>query len=864
MKEQANPPKLSWNFLKWFCKPEYLQDIEGDLLQYYDRNVDVLGSRKANWMFTREVLLLFRPGMIRSIIEYQKLRIMDLLLHSFKISFRNFRKYRSSFLINLFGLSTGLACVLFIFLWVQDELSVDQFHTKGHRIYQLLENVEQGGGVITRTTTAGPTSPGLMEDFPEIELAVSTTWNNSSALFIGDRSVTADGFYAHDGFFDVFSWEIISGNPEQLLKDPNSIVLSEKVARSLFGEENAVGQTVELRGEESFKVTGVFSDISDASTIQFEYVIPFANFWSQYEWAQNWHNTAFSTYILFKEGTDVEAFNEKVHEYVREKTEGRANHRSPFATLFGDRYLNSRYENGIVAGGRIEYVQLFSAIALFILFIACINFMNLSTARASRRLKEIGVKKAVGAQRRSLIIQFLSESVLLMAISMLIALLIVWLLLPQFNYITEKMLALTFSGELISSILIILLGAGLLAGSYPAFYLSKFKPVAVLKGTLNTSTGETWARKGLVTLQFTLSIVLIVSVIVVFKQIQYTQNKNLGYEKDNILIMDVMTGGLADSLKYSTFLNELSRIPNVMAASGSNHDMTGHNGGTSGITWPGKDPNDRTEFERMLCKQGFIEMMDMEIVAGRSFTEDFMTDFGKVIFNEAAISYMELEDPIGKTVTMFGQDAEIVGIVKDFHFDSFHEEVKPAFLRLEDDDTWYIMAKLSAGHEKETISAIEELQQQMSPGFELSYRFLDEDYQQMYEAENRVSILSSYFATIAVIISCLGLFGLSSFSLERRSKEIGIRKVLGSSEFRLLQKLVFDLTKMVLIAVIIGLPISYLIADNWLQSFAFRIRLEIWFFAAAGLITLAIALLTVGYQAIKAAKLNPVQFLKDE
>ncbi|WP_462249621.1 ABC transporter permease [Ekhidna sp.] len=863
MMNQTNPPKLPWYFLKWFCKREYLPDVEGDLLQYYDRRVKDLGIRKANWMFTRDVLLLFRPGMIRSINESQKLRIMDLLLHSFKVSFRNFNKYRASFLINLLGLSTGLACVLLIFLWVQDELSIDQFHANGDNLYQLLENVDQGGGMITRTTTAGPTSPGLMEDFPEIELAVSTTWDESASLFLGEKSVATFGMYAHEGFFKLFSWEITSGNPNQLLTDPSSIVLSEKVAKSLFGDENPIGKTIEYQGEESLKVTGVFKDIPKKSTIQFEFIIPFSNFWNNNEWSQNWYNTAFSTYILFKEGADIDAFNEKVNDYVREKTEGNASHRSPFVASFGERYLNSKYENGVIAGGRIEYVQLFSAIALFILLIACINFMNLSTARASRRLKEIGVKKTVGARRRSLIIQFLSESILLMAISMVIALLIVWLLLPQFNFITDKTLALAFSTELITGIFIILFVAGLLAGSYPAFYLSKFKPVAVLKGALNTSTGEAWARKGLVTLQFTLSIVLIVSVIVVFEQIQYTQNENLGYDKGNVLIMNV-TGGLADSLKYSTFLSEVSKIPNVVAASGSNHDMTGHNGGTYGIFWPGKDPNDRTEFERMFCKQGFIEMMDIEIVEGRSFTEDFMTDWGKIIFNEAAITYMGLEDPIGTKVTMFNQEVEIVGVAKDFHFNSFHEEVKPAFFYLEDDDTWYIMAKLTAGAEKETILALEDLHQQMNPGFDLTYRFLDDDYQELYEAENRVSALSSYFATIAVIISCLGLFGLSSFSLERRSKEIGIRKVLGSSEFSLSQRLVFDLTKMVFIAVLIGLPISYLIADSWLQSFAFRIQLEIWFFAAAGFITLAIALLTVGYQAVKAAKLNPVQFLKDE
>ena len=675
--------------------------------------------------------------------------------------------------------------------------------------------------------------------------------------------MTAEGLYAHDGFFDVFSWNILKGNRDELLKELNNIIVSESLAESLFGEENPIGKTIELQGEESFQVAGVFANIPDESTLQFDFVMPYKKFWNDNEWAQNWYNTAFSTYILFNEGVDVASFNSTVGKLIHDKTEGNASHRSPFAVNFGDRCLNGKYENGTLAGGRIEYIQLFSAIALFILLIACINFMNLSTARASRRLKEIGVKKTVGANRGSLILQFLSESILLMAISMTIAIMLVWILLPEFNQITEKTLSLAFSAELVSGILIILFGAGLLADSYPAFYLSKFKPVSVLKGVLNKSTGEDWARKGLVTIQFTLSIALIVSVIVVFQQIQFTQNKNLGYEKENILILDI-TGGLADSLKYATFLSELSQIPTVIAASGSNHDMTGHNGGTYGLFWPGKDPNDRTEFERMFVKQGFIELMNMEIKEGRSFSENFSTDYGKIIFNESAIAFMGIENPVGKSITLFGNDAEIIGVVKDFHFDSFHEKVNPSFFYLEDDDTFYVMAKLTPGQEQNAILEIENLHQEMNPGFELNYRFLDEDYQQMYEAENRVSLLSGYFATIAVIISCLGLFGLASFSLERRSKEIGIRKVLGSSELKLSQKLIYDLTKMVLVAVVIGLPISYLIAENWLEGFAFRISLEFSFFAVAGLLTLAIALLTVGFQALKAARLSPIHFLKDE
>ncbi len=863
MKESNTPPHLAVIFLRWFCNPDYLPDVEGDLLQFYHRRLKVQGRSGANWSYLKDVLLLFRPGIIRSFSVNQKLNTMDLLKHNLRISVRNFAKYRSSFLINLLGLSTGLACVLLIYLWVQDELKVDQFHTNQSRLYQLRENVNQGGGVITRVTTAGPTAAGLQEDFPEVEKAVTMLPAQRFALSWEERDITGAGIYASEGFFDLFSWELLQGQKEGLLSSPNNIIISDEIANNLFGSTDVIGQNIQFQRGEYYQVAGVFREVPNSSSMQFDFVLPFKKFWNDNEFIHNWYNTWPRTFFLLKEHADLATFNDKVKDLIVEKTEGNAAHRFPFGVKYAEQYLYGNYENGHLSGGRIEYVHLFSAIAIFILLIACINFMNLATARASRRMKEIGVKKTVGATRGMMIFQYLSESFLLMSIAMIIAMVVVWLLLPSFNMITNKSLELAFSATLLMGLLVILFSASLLAGSYPAFYLSKFKPVMVLKGSLYTSTGESWARKGLVTFQFSLSIILIVSVIVIYKQIEFTQSKNLGYEKDNVLLMD-MAGNLTDSLTYHTFMTEVERIPGVVGASGSHHDMTGHNGGTYGIGWPGKDPDDRTEFERMFVKSGFIELMGIEIKEGRSFSNDFASDLGKIIFNEAAIAYMGIEDPIGKNIRLWRSEAEIIGVVKDFNFASFHEQVKPIFFVVEDDHTDYVMVKIRPGKEMDAISSIESLHKDFNPGFDLNYRFLDDDYQLMYEAENRVSVLSSYFATIAIIISCLGLFGLASFSLEKRSKEIGIRKVLGSSEWRISGRLIYDLLKMVLIAVLIGLPVSYFITSRWLDGFAFRINLEAWFFVVAGIITVLIAILTVGSQAIKAARLNPVQFLKDE
>ncbi|HSF52885.1 MAG TPA: ABC transporter permease [Algoriphagus sp.] len=791
-----------------------------------------------------------------------------MLRHNFLLFYRNCKRFKSTFFINLIGLSSGLACSLLIFIWVNDELQVDKFHENRGELYQILENVEQDGGTITRQSTSAAMAEALASEMPEVIYAVTTSTNRIEdyILSVEKNDIKTRGLFADSDFFKMLSFEVIQGDQNQVLNDKNSIVISEKLALQLFGStDNAVGKMVEWQHLKQYQVTGVFRDISPRSSIQFDFVSTFESFKEDFPGIASWSNSGPSTFILLKENTDIDQFNDKIADYVKVKTNGESDHRTPFAAKFSDTYLYNQYENGVQAGGRIEYVKLFSLIALFILLIACINFMNLSTARASGRIKELGVKKAIGAQRSTLVLQYLGESTFMALVSLLVAMLLVTLLLPQFNEITEKQLTLDFDLTSILSLLGIVLITGLIAGSYPALYISGLNSIAVLKGgKLKSHIGEIWARKGLVVFQFALSVILIVSVWVVYQQIEFVQKQHLGYEKDNIVIFG-REGQLREAGKLETFISEVKKIPGVIGASSIGHNMTGHMSGTWGLEWAGKDPENKTEFENVGVNYEMIELLNIQLKEGRTFSREFGADSSKIIFNQAAIDFMGLNDPIGKTIKLWGEDREIIGVTENFHFESFHEEIKPLFFRLTPyDGAWNIMVKIEAGQEQNALPLLQEFYTKFNPGFSFDYRFLDEAYQAQYVAEKRVSILSKYFAGLAILISCLGLFGLATYTAERRAKEIGIRKVLGSNEWKILTLLTGDFAKMVLIAVVLAIPVSYYLTKNWLDGFAFKIDLEWWFFIGAGVLTMIIALLTVSFQSIKAALMNPVNSLKSE
>jgi len=783
--------------------------------------------------------------------------------HNLLVIYRNFKRFKSVFFINLTGLSAGLACSLLIFLWVNDELNIDKFHEKDCQLFQVMENRVQAQGILTAQSTSGSLAETLKSDMPEVEYAISSK-QFVATLSEGNNDFRSKGRYAGKDIFNMYSYGLEQGDANQVLSDKNSIVISEKLAQSLFHTtQNIIGKSVGFEHEKQFVVSGVFKGTPRNSSEQFDFVVSYELYKDKYPNSAHWGNSGPDTFVLLKSGTDVNQFNRKVANLVKVKSNGEVTHRTLFVRPFSSGYLHGKYENGLTAGGRIEYVRLFSIIAVFILVIACINFMNLSTAKASGRMKEVGIKKAIGAYRETLIYQYLGESMLMTFLSLFLSVLLVLLVLPQFNEITGKDLTLHYDPKLVFTLLGVVVFTGLISGSYPALYLSGFNPISVLKGKLNVSVGEVWARKGLVVFQFTISVILIVSVVVVYKQVEFVQSENLGYNKDNIVYF-TREGKMGDDAKMETFLSELRNTPGIVNASSIGHDMTGHNSGTFGIWWEGKPEDDKTEFENVGVNYEMMQTLGIQMKEGRLFSKDFSADSSKIIFNEAAVKFMGLKDPVGKTVKLWGGDMQIVGVAKDFHFESLHENVKPLFFRLSQGDTYIIMAKIAAGKEKPVLASMGELYKKYNPGFSLDYKFLDQEYQAQYAAEQRVASLSRYFAGLAILISCLGLFGLAAFTAERRLKEIGIRKVLGSSVFSIFYLLSSDFTKLVFVAILIALPVSYLITDYWLGSFALHINLKIWYFFGAGLAAIAIAWLTVGMQAVKAANVNPLECLKSE
>jgi putative ABC transport system permease protein len=783
--------------------------------------------------------------------------------HNLLVIYRNFKRFKSTFFINLTGLSAGLACSLLIYLWVNDELSVDKFHGKDAQLFQVMENRVQAHGLITAQSTSIPLPDALKSEMPEVEYAISSS-PLEATLSVGTNDLKMNGKYAGKDIFNMFSYGLIQGDKNQVLADKNSIVISEKLARNLFhSTEDIIGKSIEFQHEKQFVVSGVYKGTPPNSSEQFDFIISFDLLKDQYSNNDNWGNTGPQAFVLLKKGTDVNQFNKKIADFVKIKSNKEVIHRTLFVRPYSDGYLYGRYENGLSAGGRIEYVRLFSIIAVFILMIACINFMNLSTAKASGRMKEVGIKKAIGAYRETLIYQYLGESMLMSFLSLFLAILLVVLVIPQFNEITGKQLSIPLDPKLILTLLGVVIITGIISGSYPALYLSGFNPIAVLKGKLNTSVGEVWARKGLVVFQFTISVILIVSVVVVYKQVEFVQSENLGYNKDNIVYFP-REGKMWNDATMETFLSEARNITGVVHASSIGHDMTGHNSGTFGVWWEGKEEENKTEFENVGVNYDMMQTLGIQLKEGRLFSKDYSADSTKIIFNEAAIKFMGLKDPIGKNVKLWGQDMQIVGVAKDFHFESLHENVKPLFFRLKPGGTYLVMAKVQPGKEKAVLGKFEELYKKINPGFSFDYKFLDQEYQAQYAAEQRVATLSRYFAGLAILISCLGLFGLAAFTAERRLKEIGIRKVLGSSVFNIVYLLSSDFTKLVFTAILIALPVSYFLTSYWLDSFALHISLEVWYFIGAGVSALLIAWLTVGMQAVKAAKVNPLECLKSE
>ncbi len=783
------------------------------------------------------------------------------------VAIRNLRKNKLFSLINILGLALGMACSLLILLWVKDERNKDKFNKNTTQLYSVYERQYYDNKIDAFHSTPGIMADEMKRVLPDVQYASGFGWNDLSTFEVGDKIMKEKGNHAGADFFKMFSYPLLEGNAANALNAPDKIAISRKMAADFFGDpHDAIGKTIRYANAKDFIVSAVFENLPQNASEKFDYIINWQSFVEEQTWLKDWGNNGPRTFIMLRSGTDPVAFEKKIVHFLDNynKEQSKSFRIELGIQRFDDMYLHSNFSKaGVLEGGRIEYVKLFSLVAIFILLIACINFMNLTTARSVKRAKEIGVRKVVGAFRSALIWQFIGEAVLLSLIAIVISITLVALLLPAFNDLTNKQIVFPYSQFTFwLSIAGLAIITGVISGSYPALFLSSFKPVEVLKRTLKLSSASAWFRKGLVVFQFVLSIVLIIGTIVVSKQINYIQTKNLGYDRENLVYIP-LEGDLTK--QYEVFKQQALNMPGIKLVSRISQTPTQIENGTGGVDWEGKDPNTLPMFTQAAVGYDFVKTMNIQLLQGRDFSKDYPTDSVGYILNEQALNKIGYKDPIGKRLTFWKKKGAIIGVIKDFHFNSLKVPVNALIIRLgENDDYGNALVKIQAGKTKEALSGLEKLCKQLNPKFPFTYQFSDEEYSKLYKSEQITGKLADCFSFLAIFISCLGLLGLAMFTAEQRTKEIGIRKVLGASVSSLFILLSKEFLVFVAIALVIASPLAWFAMNKWLQEYAYPINISWWMFLVAGIAAIIIALITVSFQAIKAAIANPVKSLRTE
>lgn len=782
-----------------------------------------------------------------------------MLKNYIKIAWRNLIRSKGYTFINIIGLALGMLCVLFIVLWVWDEISYDRFHEKDDRLYRVISEVQWDVTQIWKTTPAR-LADVLREEIPEIGNVAKVTYPRELIAEVNGETGKEQGMNAEPGFLKMFTFPLLQGNMETALNNPNDILISKDFSERYFGDENPMGKVVQMENQD-FQVTGVMENAPSNSTLQFDFILPQVQFEQENEWAQRWGVFSFYTFVELQPGIDKNTVDQKIENIIAEQTSEESAHHL-FLEPIANMHLYDHYVNGQPTGGRMAYVYLFSAIALFILIIACINFMNLATARSVRRAKEVGIRKTSGAGRFDLAGQFIGEAVVTAGLSMLMALLLFELLLPSFNSLTGKSLELTFFEPSMFFMLAgIILVTGLLAGSYPAFFLSSLKPVDILKGSMKLGPANTRLRKGLVVFQFALSIILMIATTVVYQQIQYIQEKNLGYDKEN-LILSPLSGDLYGNKEtLKELVLQSSSIRSATFVSDYPHNIEGSSGD---LNWDGKQAAQTVEVAPLAVGYDFLETMKISLKEGRDFSPDMASDTVAYIINETAAELMGMSDPLGNKIEFWFGKGPIVGVVEDFHIASIHEKIKPLILMAHPENAQGIVVRTAPGQTQHAITALERAVEQLSPASPFEFHFMDALYEQQYQSEMLVGSLARSATVLAILISCLGLFGLALFMADQRTKEIGIRKVLGATAGHIIGLLSSDFIKLVMGGFVIAVPIAWYAASRWLQGYAYHIDIGLDPFLYAGVAALLIAILAVGWQSIKAALSNPVNSLRSE
>lgn len=782
----------------------------------------------------------------------------------FKIAWRNLLRSKGFSAINIAGLVVGMASAILILLWIQNEVGYEQFHEKKDRIYEAWNRAEFSGELHSWSTTPKVLARTLERDLPEVECAVRVNWTSSFLFVVGDKKLKLRGNMVDSNFLQVFSFPLLQGNPSLVLKDMRSIVLTETLAKKLFGKEDPMGKIIRIDNKENFTVTGIIKDLPNNTRFNFEYLMPWAYNRFMGNDDENWGNNSTRTYVLLKPNATLASVAPKVkvikQRYAKDEPKWEM-----FLYPMSRWRLYSSFTNGVEdGGGRITFVRLFGIVAAFILLIACINFMNLSTARSEKRAKEVGIRKVVGAQKSSLIGQFISESVLLALIAGFFAIIVVQCSLGGFNALTDKRLYIPYGSPWfwLTGIAFVLF-TGLLAGSYPAFFLSSFKPVKVLKGTFKKAQSIVTPRKVLVVLQFTFAIVLIICTIIVKQQIDYARDRQTGYNKNN-LVYHIFTGDIEKN--FELIRHELLSSGVASSITKTSAPITESWSDGWGQEWEGKDPNDKTDFYRYNADEGLGKTAGLQFVQGRDFDlKKFPTDSTGMIINESSLKVMKFKDPIGKIVKDNGTDWHIVGVIKDFILTDPYQPTRPMLIA--GGKAWFNVMMIrfnGANSTDKNLKMAETIFRKYNREYPFEYRFVDEEYARKFEDEKRIATLSGLFAGLTIFISCLGLFGLAIYMAESRVKEIGVRKVLGASVTGLAALLSKDFLMLVLIAFALASPVAWWAMHTWLSDYPYRISIQWWVFAMAGLLSVMIALVTVSYQAIRAALANPVKSLRTE
>jgi putative ABC transport system permease protein len=781
----------------------------------------------------------------------------------FKIAFRNLLRSKGFSFINILGLAVGMASAVLIILWIQYEVNYDQFHEKKDRIYEAWNKETFSGKLQCWNTTPKVFARTVEQEFPEVEQVTRVNWPSSYLFSIGEKRLTLSGNIVDSNFLNVFSFPLLKGNANTVLKDMYSIVLTEKLAKKLFGDEEAMGKNIKIDDKDNFTVTGILKDIPYNTRFKFEYLLPWSYLAKRGGDDSSWGNNSTRNYVLLKPNATLASLAPKL-KFIKRRHAADEKTNEMFLYPISRWRLYSSFTNGKEDGGLIDFVKMFAVIAVFILLIACINFMNLSTARSEKRAKEVGIRKVVGANKSSLVGQFLGESILISLVAGIFALLIVQLSLPSFGELTDKKLFIDYGNIFFWLVFIgFILFTGIIAGSYPAFYLSAFQPVKVLKGTFLKAEKIITPRKILVVLQFTFAIILIICTAIVKEQIEHAQNRETGYNKNN-LAYHFLTGDLEKN--YPLVKNELLSQGIATSVTKTSAPLTQGWSDTWGVEWKGKAPDDKTDFDIFNADEDLVKTAGMQLVSGRDFNlKEFPTDSLGMIVNESAAKAMGFKDPIGQLIKNNDQEWHVVGMIKDFILQSPFYPTKP--MVIQGSKGWFNVIHFKLNDAKSTAENLKKAEivfKKYNPQYPFEYKFIDAEYTAKFKSEERTGTLAALFAGLTIFISCLGLFGLATYMAENRVKEIGIRKVLGASVAGVAALLSKDFLKLVMLSFLIACPVAWWMMHQWLLDYPYHINIQWYVFAIAGLLSFLISVATVSFQAIKAAIANPVKSLRTE